>query len=139
MQSASYTIAGPHITYEAFDDEFVVLDLNTGKYFSLAGLAAWVWHAVVVAGCDPVALSASLAQKPEAQAAFASCFAALHEADLLRLDSRPAAAGTAWPGAIAAVPAEFRFEAFDDLAALLVADPVHDVESTAGWPHQPVA
>ena len=31
----------------------------------------------------------------------------------------------------------FGVEVFDDLADLLVADPIHDVDQEAGWPHRP--
>ncbi|MEQ1769121.1 MAG: hypothetical protein ABL879_04720 [Devosia sp.] len=32
---------------------------------------------------------------------------------------------------------DFGVEVFEDLTELLVADPVHDVDAMAGWPHRP--
>ena len=38
---------------------------------------------------------------------------------------------------LAAAPGPFTVEMFEDLADLILTDPVHDVDHDAGWPHRP--
>jgi hypothetical protein len=40
---------------------------------------------------------------------------------------------------MAAAGMTFDLAVFDDLADLLIADPVHDVDEEAGWPHRPAS
>ena len=49
----------------------------------------------------------------------------------------PSADDAVMAAELAAAEPQFTVEVFDDLADLLIADPIHDVEATAGWPHRP--
>lgn len=138
MTNLRYKIAGPQITWEEFDNEYVVLDLESGRYFSFIGGAALVWRGIL-AGCSPDALTAALPAGGQASAAFQTFFTALITSGLVVADTlAPESAGDL-ATEIAAAGADFNMESFDDLAALLVADPIHDVEAEAGWPHRPDA
>ena len=137
MPGRAYLPAGPQISWEAFDDEFVILDLETGRYFSCAGGAALLWQALLD-GQDPVDTAAALGAGSPAASHLLSCFAAMQQAGLLREGETCATlAPEAALQAIRAIGEDWRFEAFEDLAALLVADPIHDSDREAGWPHQP--
>ncbi len=131
---ASYAMAAPHVTAEEFDGEFVVLNLETGRYFSFSGAAGLVWQGLV-AGLSLDTLGASLPKGSPARAAFAAFVTNVIDAALVRESSASAQSA---PGnlaeRIAAAGDDFIFEVFDDLAALLLADPIHDVEREAGWP-----
>src|SRR5262245_10713133 len=54
-------IASPDSMAEDFDGEIVALNLTSGLYFSLRGLAAAIWRDLI-AGHSPAALSAAIAQ-----------------------------------------------------------------------------
>lgn len=136
MIETRYKVAGPHITWEHFDDEYVVLDLDIGRYFSLASGAALVWRGIL-AGCSPAGLSAEIDADSTSKTAFETFFKALIGAHLVIADNLVPEDAGALAKDIAAVGDDFRLEAFDDLAALLIADPIHDVEAEAGWPHRP--
>lgn len=136
MTNFRYKVSGPHITWEEFDDEYVVLDLESGRYFNLAGAAALVWRGILQ-GNSPAALTAGVLVDSPAEAAFKEFWAALITAGLVSADSLPPQDAGGLPAEIADKGPDFRFDAFDDLAALLVADPIHDVEAEAGWPHRP--
>jgi hypothetical protein len=40
------------------------------------------------------------------------------------------------PEGLSALDGAIKLEVFDDLSELLVADPIHDVDEEAGWPHR---
>lgn len=136
MSGTFHLPAGPHISWEAFDDEFVILDLNSGRYFSCAGGAAVLWRALIV-GHDPAELAQALAAEPELAQQVTRCFAAMQAAELLRADGQALPHTDAILTDLRAAGDDWRFEAFDDLAALLVADPIHETDREAGWPHRP--
>ncbi len=138
-ETKAYCIAGSQVIAEEFDGEYVVLDLGTGRYFSLVGGAALVW-AGLVAGATPDELAARLPAGSQARVSFAAFVESAINAGLLREAEReaegPADAGASdFAERIAAAGDTFAFEAFDDLTELLAADPIHDVAKEAGWPH----
>jgi hypothetical protein len=135
LEHLSYKIATPHITWEEFDNEYVVLDLESGRYFSFSGGSALVWRGLL-AGCSPADLSAEIPELCEARTAFQMFFEALLKNGLFIADDPATVEADIFSAEIAAVGTDFNFESFDDLADLLVADPIHDVEVDAGWPHR---
>lgn len=135
MQNLRYNISGPQITWEEFDKEYVVLDLESGRYFSFSGGAALVWRGIL-AGCGPQDLCAGISADSSALSAFQSFFDALVSHGLIVTDNSAVAEAGSLTDEIATIGTDFNFEIFDDLAALLVADPIHDVEVEAGWPHR---
>ena len=131
-----YLIAHPQVTAEEFDGEFVVLNLESGQYFSLANGAALIWRGLA-AGCTPDYLASELAIGSPARKAFEDFVLGTISAGLIQPSSTSSLAEPSdLPRQIAASGESFELEAFDDLAALLVADPIHDVEKEAGWPHR---
>lgn len=125
-----------NVASEDFDGEFVVLDLASGKYFGLSGGSALVWRAIL-AGHSVETLAANLAEDDARRAEIASLIATLVENDLIVAsnDDRVAPAGHA--AELAGVEGPFLVEMFDDLADLMLTDPIHDVDQEAGWPKRP--
>jgi hypothetical protein len=135
-QAMTFKTTGPHVTWEAFDDEYIVLEMNTGTYFSLAGGAAVIWTGIT-AGADLGELSAGLPHGSEEKAAFDTCLNMIITAGLIMPSTDPASPAASLAARIAEAGTDYRIEAFDDLSALLLADPVHDVQPEMGWPHLP--
>lgn len=134
--SVNYVIASSDIVSEEFDGEFVVLDLSCGKYFSMDEAASAIWRAIVsgvstrslaeAAAASGTVSSASIYEFLEKLVAYGCLVASdspgsteIDEATLQKLSASDK------PPAV---------EAFDDLAELIMADPIHDVEESAGWP-----
>lgn len=125
-----------NVAAEDFDGEFVVLDLDSGKYFSLAGAAAIVWKGLI-AGHSLASLVGGL---PEGDARRAGAERVVNELlgfNLLRAEGTATGGPAEIAAELAAASGGFEVQSFDDLADLLVADPIHDVDAEAGWPHKP--
>jgi hypothetical protein len=128
----AYTINAPDIVAEDFDGQVVVLNLANGHYYSVQGAGGLLW--TLVAGGHPVAevLASLSARRPELSDAAAHFLEQLVALQLIRENPSPAD-GSA--GLTADWPAEApRLDVFEDLAELITADPVHDVDVEAGWP-----
>jgi hypothetical protein len=132
----TFALRDSDIAAEDFDGEFVVLDLTVGRYFSLAGGAAIAWRAL--AGGHT--LGAAVTAFPEAdprRGAVMQFAEQLVTYQLLKAGAGAPAPDPAVLAQLAASPGPFEIEVFDDLADLLLADPIHDVDAEAGWPHLP--
>lgn len=135
-QSDVYAIASKDIVFESFDGEAVVLDLATGKYFGFTDTGSCLWEALS-SGVSPANLIGATTGSGQVSAADLDGFVArLLEFGLLT----PAAGRAAQPLsqalidqlANAAEPAQV--DIHDDLADLILVDPIHEVEEPQGWP-----
>jgi hypothetical protein len=125
-----YGIASPEIYSEQFGDDLVVLHLGTGQYFGFNTSAALIWKGLI----NHKASLENLGEAGFPQQALSQCIARLEELGLIRPADHPAQA----------VPAELlknldatlpEVELYDDLASLILADPIHDVDDEIGWPN----
>lgn len=130
--TVAFEVNAPDVVTEEFDSEFVVLDLSVGTYFSFQGSGNRIWRALA-AGMPPAVLLGGLAAAGHPHLATVERFVSdLVEARLLRpaegappLPFDPALAAPAEPPAI---------DRFDDLADLILADPIHEADAERGWP-----
>jgi Coenzyme PQQ synthesis protein D (PqqD) len=131
----TFDLAGPDVVAEGFDGDFVVLNLATGQYFGLNEVAGAIW-ARAVAGW-PESEIAEAAKDCCAAAAVRDLLDDLvaHELLCVQPAQRKDVTGSSFDG-LSGVPV---LEIHDDLADLIVADPIHDVDREAGWPHLPDA
>ena len=130
-----FVINYPDAVAEAFDGEFVVVNLRTGTYFSLEATAAVLWPFVVDG--TPVsdlkdALRVLFPDAPtDAQEHLNAWIEELVSHQLIRVGEPPktrkmfAATGKPYQPPALGVHA--------DLQDILLLDPVHDVDE-AGWP-----
>lgn len=138
LPDSSFEIAIPEVIAEEFGTEIVVLNLGNGKYFSLTGLAMDLWRDVS-GGHRPKDLVDRLTVlHDEVGSAARIFFQNLIEEGLIR---PVPTAGTPPSLELATVLAALeqnsqppRLEAFDDMAELILADPIHDVDEDLGWP-----
>jgi hypothetical protein len=132
-------VASANVVNETFDDETVVVDLDSGTYFSLTELASCIWTALPGATRDEL-LEQVADRYPgagdEVRRSVGAFLDALEAEGLVRVDGLEGPASTPLP----ATPERFVepwFEKFDDMQDLLLLDPIHDVDET-GWPTRPV-
>ncbi len=129
----AYAINEPDIVAEDFNGQVVILSLADGRYFSLGGIASPIWSALMD-GHTPQAILDSMHEKQPALGESAARFLdRLVEFRLIRASDGKASASLPqlvpdWAGDAAQI------EVFDDLAELIFADPIHDVDEQAGWP-----
>ncbi len=133
MSKQCFTINNSEVSYNFFDDEIIVINLQTGMYFSLHNSAAALWR-VLQQGSATVESAAAVfdAATPEVAAGVREFFAKL-QAERLIIEAAAAETPSAVPTQKSAYspPA---LEAFDDLQALLLADIIHDTDEN-GWPN----
>ena len=137
-----YAVNERHVAHQLVAGEVIAINFVDGAYFSMRATAGEIWQmlssgvplvTVVTHYCDQ---SGGPADTMEGEIrAFASEL--VTAGLLLPVDERAAAE----PGARVDVGALARYESpqlekFEDMADLIMLDPVHDV-SGAGWPHVP--
>ena len=134
-----YRLNEPAVMSETVDGEAIVVNLETGAYFSLRDSAGEIWE-LMLAGHTPEAILAVLAARydwPTEQTgpALEAFLQALLADALIVVDEPPATAPTAATEGFAArgfsAP---QLEKYTDMADLLLLDPIHDVDPQAGWP-----
>lgn len=138
-----FKVNAPGVAWEDFDGETVIVNLETGEYFSTGDVGAEIWRRL--AACAPVAAveEALLAQydvEPGVATASLSTFlASLREHGLLVPASEP---GPAEPEA-APVAFEKRafqppsLEMYSDMQDLLLLDPIHETSDPGVLPNDP--
>jgi len=144
--TVGYVVASRDIVSEEFDGEFVVLDLASGKYYSMDAAASALWRAIS-AGVSLQALAGAVEGGAPANTAIPAqaiydyaeqlvaygCLAPSDVAGSAPVD--PAIVDVL--RASASLP---KVAMFSDLADLIMADPIHDVEEAVGWPvRKPIA
>lgn len=136
MWDASYRINDPDVVSEEFDGEFLVLDLAKGTYFSFHESGNLVWRALL-SGHSPAAISDALddAGNKHKQGAD-QLIQRILDLGLVRAEASAAADGKLLTE-VATIDSEPALSAFDDLADLILADPIHDVDAETGWPSAP--
>ena len=128
-----YAVASKDIVFESFDGEAVVLDLSNGKYFGFSDSGSAVWQALS-SGVGIQALIGSAAATIDA-AALEAFIAQLLEFGLLApSDATPQPLPGDFPAALAAAKEPLNVSVHDDLADLIIVDPIHEVEEPLGWP-----
>lgn len=133
MLDLRYAVPGTSIVSEAFDGDIVVLDLDSGRYFSFTDSGCALWEALVE-GIAPIALvgDGNVYTAEDVQ----KFLQELIEYRLLASVADPATLEV--PDAMAAKLLQAKekpaISVYDDLADLFLFDPIHDVEEQAGWP-----
>ncbi len=129
-----FQLASSDVVCEEFDGELVVLNLASGLYFALNPSASCLFNGLIqgcrieqLASIDGVAWSRQDAEQ---------FFRRLVEHQLIcKADSAAAAeldaATLEWARSCSEKPC---CEDHNDLADLIIADPIHDADESAGWP-----
>ena len=133
-----YRVNTPSIVSEVLDGEGVMINLDTGTYYSASGVGGAIWslleagaHAGEIAGW----LEATWGRSPTLTADLQAYVAQVVAEKLVVPD-----AGRAAPVLPPVRPrtdyAKPVLEVFKDMQDLLLADPIHDVDA-GGWPPRP--
>jgi hypothetical protein len=124
---------------ETLSDETLVIDTASGVFFSLRGVASALW-ALLDTGTSRDELDTAVRDRfgeVEGVHRDVASFVAALEADGLVEDATgvatdPTTSTPIWPDAYEAP----MVKRYDDMADLLLVDPIHDVAADQGWPNE---
>ncbi len=135
-QMDTFEIAAPEVLAEDFGGEIVAINMENGRYYSLRGLAYAIWGDLVAGHGAADIRDAITAVDYSLGVASAAFIQRLSEEGLVRIRDASAAptAPLASASAAHAGMAAPQVETFDDMADLIKADPIHDVDEEFGWP-----
>lgn len=140
--SKHWVLNAPSVVSETVEGEAIVINLETGCYYSLAGVAGEWWD-VLINGTGIGQARAWLAARydavPEALAsAWDEFVGKLAEEQLIREAPLPDGTGE-FPLVAGEVKQSFAppvIHKFEDMREMLLLDPIHDV-AAGGWPNLP--
>jgi len=133
-------VATPQCVAEDFDGEIVVLNMDSGVYFSVRDWGATLWRDLAAGQSVETLVGLANGNVKAANAIRAFIENVLAEslmrpvAHPVKLSDAPSLDVTLISGNAAQV-----LEAFHDMKSLLLLDPVHEVDSEVGWPKLPEA
>jgi hypothetical protein len=135
---STYELNEPSVVAETIDDEAIVINLDRGIYFSIRGTGLAIWSDLI-AGVDPHRIAGRLATRTQIAETDAvqdvtAFVRELASEGLIRSRTGELVAVPAFSldGLQYAKPA---LEKHTDMEALLLLDPIHDVDA-AGWPRR---
>jgi hypothetical protein len=139
-----FRVNTPDVTHEVIDDEAVIINLETGHYYSLQLVGAEIWT-LVAATASIGAIVDHLTQgyaceRSEVESIVSSLIAQLREERLIvpleagHPATLPRPISSVRPQRPLQVP---RLQKFTDMQELLLLDPIHEVDDR-GWPHRKV-
>ena len=135
-----YVVRSPAVVHETIDGEAVIINLESGAYFSAEGASAIAWQRII-GGASAADLASVIGEHYDGGAAeiglaVAQFIAELSQEGLIRpaepAEGAPAASPSPPPEAKPAFT-ELSLRTFTDLQELLLLDPIHDVDEV-GWP-----
>jgi hypothetical protein len=144
MSAGQYEINTPTVVSDTIDGEAVMINLDTGAYYSMNETGSQIWGCIRGRGSLESLIDGFAAGRPAEAGPIAEAVRAfienLKQENLIRPRSGNAGAATSQGAAPDAAQPAAPFvapllEKYRDLEDLLLADPIHDV-SEAGWPHQ---
>lgn len=144
--SARFAIKGPPVIHETVEGEVIIVDLESGSYFSLVGVGAEIWDALE-RGASIGEAAAELERRYETNGEDVSDVVTLFVQELAHENlvttvassehGAPAATGSNGAEAAATGLAFQRpiLNKYTDMQDLLLLDPIHEVDET-GWPNR---
>jgi hypothetical protein len=139
--SSRYIINAPRVAHQVIDNEAIIIDFESGAYFSVDQTGAQVWE-LLDRNLSVAELAACLEQQyhrptDEIQSAIGQFIGQLLEEGLIRPGENNADRLPSTPGSSPASPGlDFQppvLNKYTDMQDLLLLDPIHEVDER-GWP-----
>jgi len=144
FQGQCYRLNEPDVIHQLFDREVVVVDLRNGSYYSLSesGGTAWLAFGSGGASVEDVARLLTSAYSVPSDVVARDLRAFIDELTTRDLIVACPPGGVAVDVANIATPAAAysppELRSYNDLQELFLLDPVHEVDTAAGWPNAAV-
>lgn len=135
MTIHTYEPSGANIVFEVFDGEVVIVNLDSGKYYSIKNIGAYVWNGLIAYN-SPQQITKALQENyhngsPDIQSDIDQFLKQLIEEGLLKESSQPLANDVIKSPIVSYQPPTI--DVYSDMQEILLLDPVHDVDES-GWP-----
>lgn len=141
----SFKINVPQVVHETIDGETVIINLDSGNYYSLREVGAVIWN-LIAQGADEAHIVEMLTQRyngqPETMSQGVNALLTQLQAEQL-ITPQPSDETNAQPVHTEPEQTEKQdfvmpvLESFTDMQDLLLLDPIHEVDAAEGWPKQP--
>jgi Coenzyme PQQ synthesis protein D (PqqD) len=140
--SRSYRVNRPKVIFEAFEDETVLINLDSGSYYSFSGSGTLIWDLISSGHSVPKVTAKLQKQFPDDAAQVESgvrdFIAELINENLILEQDVEASGANGQIEQPAPRKNLIRFERpflqkYSDMQELLLLDPIHEVDET-GWP-----
>lgn len=134
-----YVVANTQmVVHETIDGETILIHMGTGTYYSIDGAGSDIWN-MAAAGHREDEIAACVAKRYRIDVeGVTDCVTAL-VAELLEEELLISVAdGAAKPVDLPDPTSEFvppALQKYVDMQEFMLADPLHDVDPAAGWPH----
>ena len=135
--AARFRVNEPDVVAESIDGEVIIINLNSGAYYSSLGTGGAIWQALAANHSidETLDLLAAHYERPRAEieADVTQFVAHLLDEALLQESAEPATGN----GLELGQPATFEkpvLSKYTDMQELLLLDPIHDVDPSIGWP-----
>lgn len=132
-----YQLANKGIIHEVLDNEVIIANLDTGIYCSIRGSGVTAWQMSLAGQAFPAILSAFIKKYTLSEAILtaelSAFFAQLVQSELLVSTTQPSITTDKYDFLWFSTYQSPLFESYDDMKALLVLDPIHEVDEQ-GWP-----
>jgi hypothetical protein len=141
-EASRWRINTPAVVHENIEGEVVIIAFDTGTYYSLGGVGAAIWGALDRGlAADAIVAEVRSGYHCEGHDVTADVHGLIArlKGEQLIVPASPDAAGTAAGsgGGAGALPYVAPvLQTFTDMQALLLLDPIHEVDAT-GWPRTP--
>lgn len=140
LLSRSYRVNAPKVLYEAFEDETVLINLDSGSYYSFSGSGAVIWDCIVrgeSVGCVIENLQKRFGGRDGIAPTVQDFVSELVEENLIVEESSGAERNVQQARTEIFTIAQFErpaLQKYTDMQDLLLLDPIHEVDEM-GWPH----
>jgi len=143
-----FHINTPQVVYEVFEDEVIIVNLDSGHYYSTVNVGMAIWLDIV-AGCSLAEMLRKLKQvyNADAQTLESSVHQFLEHLQREAIitvqsvaqneDEETVALDQSTPQAEGQPFEQPTLNLYDDMQDLLVLDPIHEVDDS-GWPNVPL-
>jgi len=135
-----YRVDTENIMHETIDGEVVIVNLETGTYYAFDGTGELIWDLLSGDGASveqlvDAACASYLGSTEDISAGVTRFFNTLQKEQMLVVADSVANTAPAVVDRAAEVEFELpKLNIYTDMEALLLADPIHEVESD-GWPN----
>jgi len=137
MLDQSYRLNAPNCISEAVEDDLIVINLGTGRYYNMRGSSVLAWHALMD-GHAPVALIQANQWDADHLTAFEQFIAQLVSENLIVAAPTSSHENLAPIIAVQSSEDGFRLDIFTDMEEILGLDPIHEADNQGtGWPKRP--
>jgi len=141
MAVRRFRVNGPNIVNEIIDGEAVIVNLEKGSYYSLAGAGADIWSALKDGASEREIVESLLerysGERSNIESSVVDLISQLEKEGVIVQETQESEDCRAvHPGSLSAEKPAFECPAlhkYTDMEAILMLDPIHVVDET-GWP-----